>query len=62
MNRLTREINFKRQQGRHGQYEIFQGMSSGNVLGEFYWQLSMGRKDTIFGRVLPEETAGRYNV
>ena len=35
--------------------ENYQGMSSGNLLGAFYQQLPMGRKDTIFGGVLPEE-------
>ena len=34
---------------------FFQTTSSGNVLGAFNWQLSMVRKDTGFGTVLPEE-------
>ena len=37
-------------------------MSSVNVLGEFYRQLPMERKDNFFWRVLPEETVVRQNV
>ena len=34
----------------------------GNILGAFYKKLPMGIKDTNFGRVLPEETVGRWHV
>ena len=58
MKRLIREINVGKYQGTNGQYESFQGMISGNVLGEFYQKLPMGRKDANFGRVITEETIG----
>ena len=39
-----------------------QTMSYINVLLAFYRQLSMGRNDTNFGRVLPEETDVRRHI
>ena len=34
--------------GRISQFVLLEGTSSGNLLGAFYRQLSMGRKETIF--------------
>ena len=37
-------------------------MSFGNELSAFYWELPMGRKDTNFCRLLPEEIVVRNRV
>ena len=49
MKRLVQRIVLICLGKRNGQFVLLEEKSSGNVLVELYWQLTMGRKDTRFG-------------
>ena len=42
--------------------KTIQKITSGNVLGELYWWLTVGRKDTSFGVVILKGTLRRKHL